>query len=331
MNTTDRDAYWDNVKFALICLIVIGHFSNSIKGHSAFCSVLSFFIYTFHVAGFVLIAGMFHNNRNVKGKTLGYLVLYLLIKIANQIPYLIVDHSFHNFDLLRDKSTPWFVFAMSAFICITYLCRNFDPVKVLCVSVAVACATGYLDGADNTLYVLRITAFYPFYFAGTMLDRGRLKECLKKRYCIPVSCAVLAGWWMVSAGGRMKYMSPMFSGTGTYSERMLIPGALCRLAAYCISTILLLAFLSLIPQMRIPGVTKWGSRTLQVYFWHKAVLTLLCLLDVNKFLRGFGMPGKLLWLLLGLAVTVILSFRPFEFPAKTVLDLCKKSSSGHLS
>lgn len=133
MNTTDRDAYWDNVKFALICLIVIGHFSNSIKGHSAFCSVLSFFIYTFHIAGFVLIAGMFHNNRNVKGKTLGYLVLYLLIKIANQIPYLIVDHSFHNFDLLRDKSTPWFVFAMSAFICITYLCRNFDPVKVLCV------------------------------------------------------------------------------------------------------------------------------------------------------------------------------------------------------
>lgn len=68
----ERIAYWDNVRFFLIILVVIGHGIHVYD--SKIFSALFLFIYSFHMPLFVLIAGMFHKNENIEKRVIGFFV-----------------------------------------------------------------------------------------------------------------------------------------------------------------------------------------------------------------------------------------------------------------
>ncbi|WP_426638635.1 acyltransferase family protein [Priestia aryabhattai] len=54
-----RDAYFDNVKFILIVLVVFGHLLTPFINDEQWLRTLYIFIYTFHMPAFILISGYF--------------------------------------------------------------------------------------------------------------------------------------------------------------------------------------------------------------------------------------------------------------------------------
>ncbi|WP_024726592.1 acyltransferase family protein [Anaerostipes hominis (ex Lee et al. 2021)] len=56
-----RNPYFDNLKFGLILLVVIGHLSDLLKDSSCIMSVIRSVIYFFHMPLFIFVSGYFSN------------------------------------------------------------------------------------------------------------------------------------------------------------------------------------------------------------------------------------------------------------------------------
>ena len=74
-----RIPLWDNLKFYLILLVVIGHFAEAGGETHLFKSVF-LFIYAFHMPAFFFVSGLFHSERRVGQKVAAFLALYILMK-----------------------------------------------------------------------------------------------------------------------------------------------------------------------------------------------------------------------------------------------------------
>ncbi len=121
---TNRIYLWDNLKFFLILSVVLGHFVVQHLASPDFKS-LFLFIYSFHMPLFIFISGAFHKNTKIGHKVFAFLSMGFLYKIVIFIIRTITDKN-PKFDLFTEGGAPWYMFAMAAFILITYLLRNVD-------------------------------------------------------------------------------------------------------------------------------------------------------------------------------------------------------------
>ena len=72
----ERIWYWDTVKFIMILLVVIGHFTERIMSFDdpTFLSV-KLFIYSFHMPIFIFIFGLFFKEKNFLRKIWFYIII----------------------------------------------------------------------------------------------------------------------------------------------------------------------------------------------------------------------------------------------------------------
>lgn len=78
-----RSEYWDNMKFAIICLVVISHgLTNHIHTSLVNASTIVF-INTFHMPLFIFVSGLFHSNKNLDRRIVLLLSYTLYFKILN--------------------------------------------------------------------------------------------------------------------------------------------------------------------------------------------------------------------------------------------------------
>ena len=76
----ERIALWDNTKFLLMILVVVGHFINRNLGSSHLYQSMYLFIWSFHMPLFIFVSGLFHKNRNIKEKVISYFSIYFFLK-----------------------------------------------------------------------------------------------------------------------------------------------------------------------------------------------------------------------------------------------------------
>ena len=118
-----RIALWDNLKFLLIMLVVIGHFMELFLKQSNMYSSLSLFIYTFHMPLFLFVSGLFHKNKNVGQKCIFFISVGFIQKMVFAIVRYIIGAGM-TFSFLSEGGIPWFMFVLSVYTLITYLLRN---------------------------------------------------------------------------------------------------------------------------------------------------------------------------------------------------------------
>ncbi len=83
-----------------------------------------------------------------------------------------------------------------------------------------------------------------------------------------------------------------------------------------------IAIISLIPNRKIPVVGTVGTRTLQIYFWHRLILYILTFSGItDKLIKN--VPSGWIWIYLAIAVILpfVLSVKVFGVP----LTLLKNS------
>ncbi len=315
---------FDNVKLLLIASVVVGHmigFYEDGLSHSAYRWLYAL-IYSFHMPAFIFVSGLFHKNKNIPEKAFGFIAVAVLMKVVQGL-YKYFLYGTMNFNLFTGTSVSWYMQAMAVFLVVTYFLRNVDSRLVLIIALVLGSFSGFAD-IGNTMALTRVVVFFPFYYLGSALDRNRLVQLSEKKWLKAISAAVIAGWAVFSyLNKRFAYrLMPLLKGKSPFTslhESLAPYGIYLRVMCYAVSFALTFAIIFLLPNVKIPLLTVAGQRTLQIYFWHPLVLTILInFLGIADMIVK-NAAGMVIFLLLAIPITGVLALKPFAFPTEWVM------------
>ena len=312
-----RIARWDNIKFILIFLVVLGHMVDQDADLRLFQGVYAF-IYAFHMPLFFFISGLFHKNEYVAQKFctyvgIGYIYKFVLFSVRSLMGEEVELH------LFRETGTPWFLFALGAFVVLTWLFRDVNPWYLMLIFVLIACFMGYDSTVGSKFVLSRIFYFYPYFLLGTVTDR-RMLEHLAQQARFRIVGVLVILLWVLACGffsEDIYTLCVLFKGVAIEEEALVSGIALMRMTCYGLAFVLGFSVICLVPTRKIPFVTVFGQRTLQVYFWHRPILYIL--VDSGLVIGLWESAGGIALYLFGaLVLTYLLSFRVFSFPTQTI-------------
>lgn len=329
-----RDPRWDNIKFFLIYLVILGHIMETFCDTSGFARSTFIFIYTFHMPAFLFISGLFgkhtieNDHYNVK-KLLPYLLVCFFLNFYRAFSLWVLnpDHKFHFDD---QNNISWFLMALFACYTIAWILRKWNPRYVLTFAVLIALIAGYDTHIDETFAISRILTFFPFFYAGYLTDRRKLEEFLDRRSTKTWSAVLLALYFVLCIVLCRYFYAfrPLATGQNSYDELplgMQPYSFLFRAVYYCGSFLMMMCFFSLMPKGHLRGISTYGQRTLAVYFWHLPLVTWVCR---TNFIQQCGHH---LWfvilfpLVYGAILLLLFSQKPFSVP----LDKMMRPDSWH--
>ncbi|MCR5073067.1 MAG: hypothetical protein K6A39_04460 [Clostridiales bacterium] len=275
----ERNAKLDHAKLFFVFCVVLGHVLSNYEDNCLFLQRLHFYIYLFHVPGFVFLSGLFAKSSVKAGrwdKAASFLMLLLFMTVIRYACALLRREP-ATLDLVSVTDARWYALGMFSWYAAAILVKKANAYWVIAVSILLSMAAGFYTGHVNTLAWIRIVNFFPFFFVGLMTDSGRLMELLGKKtlraasLLILLAAAALVCW-------KTKRLMPwlqLFRGMRTYAnidtELPLWTGALWRLMAFPVSMVTALAWISLMPGKTIPKITAAGGKTLSIYAFHSPV------------------------------------------------------------
>lgn len=323
---------FDNLKAFLIVMVVMGHLADTYIEASYFKS-LYVFIYAFHMPMFVFISGFFHKNKDIKRKVIVWLAIGYMLKILDFLVLLAIGKKpvFHPFS---EDGAPWYLFALAAYIGITYLLRDADMRIVLTVALMLGCFSGYYEHIGDFLVLSRIIVFYPYYLLGVMvarLDRKRLLHNYHKLQSLLIvkylAVAILITWAYLSFGElEMTYpYRRLFTGRNPFGNEFGAFGGLARLGCYAIAFIIGFSICIMISNKKKKFISVLGSKTLQIYFWHWPFLYVFTkyvpIAEICKTLNG-----RMLYAFLAVPIVILFSFAIFAYPTKWLVEKRHKNT-----
>ncbi len=316
---------WDILKFVLIFFVVLGHVCEMYTGTSG----IFFFIYSFHMPLFIFVSGLFSKktiNEKRYDKIFTYFVLYIFIKGILFFSRAI-NKGVISFRLFEENGVPWYAFAIFAFCLITIFLKNVSPKYVFIFSVIVACLAGYDGTLSNFLVSARIVVFYPFFYAGYVLEPSFVAEKLSSKPVKIISAAIIVGFivFLSFKLNSITFLRPLLSGKNPYSTltRYSEAGGLLRLGYYVFVFILGAAIISLVPNKLGKGtVARLGSRSVQVYALHYFFIDLLYSnFDLIGWADGiYPNLSKILILPISVAILLLCSTKYLEPIFKVILN-----------
>ena len=367
---------YDNVKALLIFLVVLGHMTTDYVSDSHLVRWTTLWIYMFHMPAFIFISGLVHKHYiteeraslGIKGETrlrwdkvLGFFLCGYALKIFLQFTRTLMGQNpiWHWFE---EPGIPWYLFVMAEYELLFYLMRRIDekvkPAYMIAGAFVLSAVIGYFPSVGDTFCLSRMINFLPIYMIGYYLD---MKEFLPKIegkrglrlgsavvLAISLAACYLGPWGMYSlrkwfTGRRSyEYLAEFF---GSAAVRY---GWLIRPAVWAVALAITFAVIILIPDKNLGFVTTVGSRTLNVYFWHRpvcylfrnwAVLPKLCVLFGGSYdetvagtTHGLAFGGSTasmlaayaVYILIAAAMTAFFSMKIFEHPCSDLMKLAGK-------
>lgn len=313
---------YDNLKFVLIMLVVVGHAVDLQSPITGFFKSIFLFIYTFHMPLFIFIAGHFHKNTNIRHRVVSFVMIGFAMKIVLAFLNLVQNREALKFSLLADSQVPWYMFATAAFIIISYLTRDMNRWAVLLMFIAIGCFVGYDSSVGDYLYLSRIVIFYPFYLLGEITSEKQIQALRKNISLKVISLAFIVSVFAICFFMRDKvyFLRPLFTGRNPFKTDEIFEawGCLYRLLCFAVSALACYAIVILSPGKRLPFISDAGKKTLQVYFWHLPLLLILQKLGAADALC-VSRIGKLVWLFIAVLLTVVLCSPVFRYPTQSIL------------
>ncbi|GAA4357982.1 acyltransferase family protein [Angustibacter luteus] len=280
-----RQTWVDQARWVAITLVVIGHVVGLLRGRSDLARAISDFVYTFHIAGLVLLAGWGARRQRASGEGLTkifwqllvpYVVFQLLAFAANRV----FEGAHPSWSFTSQTFGLWFLVALAAW---RLLGPWFHGLRwPVLPALALALLAGLSPRIGDHLSLSRIAFFLPVFVAGPwVVDR------VSHWRTLPAARAagglLLAGWGLWVAGHQPTFDRTIFFGRDSYDAlgQGGLHGVLARLAALALTTVLAVCLLVLVPGR--PGaptrVGRWaaeaGRHTMYPYLLHLPLLTVL--------------------------------------------------------
>ena len=310
----------DNIKVLLIFLVVFNHIiAFQLVKVDVIVRYVWYAITIFHMPAFVFMSGYLSKKpqdvlKNVKNLLIPYILGYSLTWYA----YIWTGRSM-DYELLRPSGTVmWYVLALFIY---RLTIEALGKIRfIVPLSIIFALWAGTRPEFTTYLSSSRIVVFFPFFVAGYLWKSDYTKVVRKFK----------GKWVLVLVSGLLLYAIPnfmianeipidIFRGNHTYQLSGMddITGMLIRLLMYLVSFVLVLTFLALIPDMKLP-ITFVGRNTMGIYFFHYPIMIVLnglLLLSIPQMMN--------VWVLFGVSwiLVLILGSKPVSFIYNGVLNL----------
>lgn len=329
MDKSLRFAKWDNIKLFLILCVVLGHLAMRFDAQNVEAKRLLLFIYSFHMPAFVFISGLFSKNivNNKRYSAVGsMLILFLVTKFGYFLSRVLAGYK-PRFLLRITDDISWYALAIAVFYIITIWIKDYSHLYIIIFSVVVACFVGCAKDIGLYLSLSRMFTFFPFFFAGYIVDREAVERIINDRkfkiiaaILIVVLIAIIyftiddSYWLMGILRGKKPYRRLHHEGELEFIYRALW---------YPISGCIMLAVFSLIPSKRLV-ISKFGSRTMAVYALHYIPMQFFfVVLGGREWISELPIDyfGIKLLILLGIAIIItgLLSLKPVDFIMRKII------------
>ena len=195
--TKVRSAYWDNVKFFLIALVVLGHSLYAFQNRIPVRALVSA-IYFFHMPAFVFVSGFFSKSENSRrAKSLWKLIFAYLFLWAFYLGWAVLTS--RQLKLTVPYYSSWYLLALVFWRLVTPYCSKIRFGLVYFTVVAIL--VGFWSDVRNGFALARIIALYPFFLAGYYLPSERVEKLTSRPlwtkillggggYCAPPSSPI---------------------------------------------------------------------------------------------------------------------------------------------
>lgn len=317
-----RMYYWDNLKMGLMLLVVVTHFWNT--GYLP-TAIMYYFVYLFHMPLFIFVSGVFHKNVCVRQRIAGL----LSVGITYNILLFVLDHILFGHDtsfyILGPTKIPWFVFCIAICCVTTYFLRECNPAIVFLVSITVGCFVGYDSAISKMLPVANAAIWFPCYYLGYILGKDRILSVIKNTFVKYLGGGIfffcVIGVWLLrdTQFSILNYIQ-FIDGSTPYSEMFCKGGAMGRIFYYCIMTVLAFGFMCLIPNRKIKIFTEAGSKTMQIYFWHIPIRSLVFNTSLYDYINNLTGMGVIIYTLIIVTMAFGLALPYFKFPTKQLME-----------
>ncbi len=323
----DRYYYFDNLKFLLTCLVVIGHFIDPMTSSSQLLRSSFFFIYLFHMPLFIFVSGYFSKSIiNEKGfrteKVFSYIIIYFILRVLEFIilrwVFGKVDTEFRFFNV---NGVPWYMFAMAIWLCTIPVIHKFKAIFVLGCTIIIGIIVGYDSTVKDFLCLSRLLVFAPFFYAGYYININQIQNLLNKKIKVISLLAIVIIFAIIYLNEEFIYnYRGLLTGRNSYVKMELENGAICRIIYYVMASVTSIIFMMLVPRTKVI-FSKLGERTLQVYCLHFIVYILYKNYKWYKELLEISVYWKIGIIILSIILTVILSSKIFEKPFKFLMNI----------
>lgn len=332
----ERIYVFDNIKFLAILLVVIGHAIDFLARESGNWLEKSLFltIYSVHMPLFIFISGLFvkpmdKSTKFPKQKVISFILIGIVLRIMISLFRLLLGMKISYAVIDMYDSFAWFMWAMAVFTALLWLFREYNTKMILLLSVLVGCMAGYDKFLGDEFALMRIVVFFPVFVAGYMITPETLVKLFSKTWLKIVSAFIIAGFIALFFLNHdiYPYLRSMFTGRNAFTSLgdYYNYGCIVRLGSYVISGVFGFAVMCLVPNRNLGFISKTGTKTLQIYFWHKFFLTLIERFSVYDRIESVtgGTIATTLYLLIAVAITFICALPLFSFPTKQLLSFGK--------
>lgn len=270
-----RIAIWDNYKFLLILLVVIGHIAQELYYISDIMKSTFLFIYIFHMPAFLFVSGLFSkrtiNEKNYK-KVLPYFTCFVVTVILQFMfkTILLGENKLSFFSL---GGLPWFLFALFVMYFITMITKNYKPKFIMVMALLIGVFVGFSKTKDATLFSwMRIAVYYPFFYAGYITDHKKIVTTMDKKW-LKVLAIIFFGLLIFFTYIHPEFFANIFclmtaKHPYTHMKELANWGWAFRLMLYGLAFAASFLLISIVPKKEIKLATNTGKRTLAIYMTH---------------------------------------------------------------
>lgn len=339
---------FDNVKAVLIFLVVVGHMTTDYVSYFHCVRWFTLWIYTFHMPAFIMVSGLMHKRYiTQKDADLGIRgeIKFRLDKFLNFVFCAYALKAFIYFFRLAIKQNPtwswteepgipWYLIVMAEYELVLYLTRKVNWKVMLIGSFVLSAVIGYFPAVGDWLSLSRMVNFLPLFLIGYYMEPKQMLEFCKKKWVkISAPIIILASTAICFFGPWSIYgMRSWFTGRRSYeflaeNAPQIMPYAWAiRLGVWLIAIALAVSIFAIIPDKDLGFISKIGSRTLSVYFWHRPICYWICGAGLFSTVFDFTNSSVLTLIflvLLSLLLTILFGLSIFEHPAKDFGKLAK--------
>lgn len=340
-----RIALWDNARFLLIVLVVVGHMISTVRTDSALTYGLYAYIYLFHMPAMILLSGFFaHAEVTPKAvkSTIQLIVVWLLWEGIWALMHFGVEGKEPGSKFLVSPAwTLWFLVSLATMrILLPYLAKMRHP---LLISIVLALVGGLAPAIGTEFSAARTLSFLPFFVLGWL---ARTRGWLTGNWFLrPTRALRAAAWAVLGIIGLVFVLLPNLRKewridtwlTWRDDDAWLLehapvngwepPNALLETAAglsitavlLAIAAIMTFALLVVVPRGH-SLLTVWGTRTLYAYLLHAPIIWVFRKTGAIDAIYSLGIGGVTLLILIGIAIAVLLSVAPVARVTRPLIE-----------
>ena len=271
-----RDDKWDNYKGILTFLIVFSHFLYCYieNNDETIINQIYIFLSIFHIPAFIFCSGFFSKSNRTKNieNIFKLIIVYFILNTSLMIFMYFIFNEELNF--FMPYYSNWYILSLIYWKTIILYIDFENQNNILLKTIIFSLINGYsIIFSNNLLSIRRTITFFPFFIIGYLLTKENIESIFsfinnsKKKYSYIFFIIYSFGLFLCIKNKIINFtLDQLFM-----KQYLNFFDIKKRLLIFILAFIMSLSLLLIIPNRKIPFLTKSGKNSLNIFLFHIVV------------------------------------------------------------